>query len=421
MHKNNLIMDKVTKLFPLLGLDYKNKDDRKFFSELTDLGVIAGGSIVYALRNSIRRRVVGDIDLYILSNSDVQIEDVDWSVIDPKNSLPDAQLGDLRYNLYYTDLTTFTKVIKLLLSRLIDPVVTVMDNEDYVFVTPIPLIQMIKSKNAKPIQIILLRHRNTVMSFIERFDFSYVKCAFHKNKVWMTDDAIESHETGIVQLKQEDNKKTRLDKMIKKGFELSCEMPYYINSTDVDEECLINPDMKKFKRSYNEHPSDLFYIHPDYKKEQPILIKCIKHIVVALGYGRYHVSYPNLNNRYHTFLLLQTNPLGTRDLNLLLADFCNGNDTEYMSDYLDTFLQKRCTVMCQALDDIYVKNEHAIQANIDMDARLGLYKTLRLLSNFIDVIKICRMSDIIRKVCVNLQNIYSLSDACVEYYLNILS
>ena len=368
-------MDGVERLFPLFGLDCDNKDDREFFSKITDLGVIAGGSMVYALKESLHRKTVGDVDLYILSSDVFAKQEINWYVN------INSHWDDIFYRTYEryvsyksncagTDMSAFSETVKLLCSKLIDPVVTTMETGDYSRCKFVVIIQMIKSKNAKPIQVILTRYKD-VMSLIEDFDMSYVKCAFHKNKVWITDDALQSHKTGIIHLIQS-YKKTRLDKMIKKGFRCINPMPYYLNSFDVDENCLntislngdetsLNVDLNK---RYTVWTGDDWWSYVTYHGcnhmyQDNILVKCVKSIQDSLRWWNggcgYNVDYPTVDDKYHTCIILQIDPLGIPELNHLIADYCNGYDMEYICDYLDTYLQKRCSTMCQGLSDMTKK------------------------------------------------------------------
>ena len=387
-------MKKVARLFPLLGLDFAAEADRAFFTKLTTFGVIAGGAMVYALNKALSRNVVGDIDVYILSGGG-PFADVyafaDRSVPALGNACFASRNFRFPKDTFYDDasLIAFAATIDLLCSRLVDPVVTTMDNEDYVCVGMVPLIVMVESARAKPVQVILLRRETNVLSLLNRFDLSYVKCAFHRGAIVITAEALAAHKTGRVNLGRHVYKKTRLDKLTNKGFRcVNADMPHCVGRVDVDEKCFVAAERGYF-------PSDIdigfyhgwgFDFHPrdggSSTSAMKNLIECVCTVQKALEWHGMHPPSPNFRNLYHTSLLLHLNPLGTPALNNVLAEFCNGFDVEYAANNLDA---EQCTMALRGLAGLTDKSQIG-------DSQLRLYRVLEFLAGFVDVLEICRMN-----------------------------
>ena len=265
----------IEKLFPHLCLNWKNEDDQLFFSKITNLGIIAGGSILHCLIEEIP---IGDIDIFTFEK--------------------------VRYNI----------IIGLICDRLEKSKVEIKNKDESPYLNY--EITTITNDGIIAIQVILKEDINTLDELMEGFDLDYVRCSYHKGKIAITDEAKIAHQTKIVTIEKNiAYSKERLDKIRKKGFRIMNKLPLYsddlpMTSNNLEYTFYLTKMLNilnifNIKQSYRES----LYFNP--KKH------CKSFVDIDIDY---------------THIILQCNPLDCGDLNLLLADFCNGNERKYLED-----------------------------------------------------------------------------------------
>lgn len=135
--------------------------------ELTEIGIIAGGSIVWCLKDA----ETSDIDLFVKEDIKSQI----WKIIKR-----------------YTDITDSTK--------------TNISHSVYL-------------KGGKiPIQVIIRKEAESVDSLLSAFDMDYCRCALYKSEFFITDECKEAHETMVC--KTASLSSNRNIKAVEKGFKI---------------------------------------------------------------------------------------------------------------------------------------------------------------------------------------------------------
>lgn len=345
-----------TRLLSLFGMSYKDKNDRKFLHNLTNLTVIAGEAVVYALNKSIKSSTVKYIDLYMINSN--------------KRNNRAKEIIDLICSRFCGETTTISSYAHC------------HESIEGAF----PLIKsaftLIKSAEAKPIKVMVLSY-DKPKHVINFFDLSYTKCAYHKGKITITSEAKESHRTKDVILRNDIHSKDKLDKMVNKGFRCIDAIPYYAI------------DSSSFA----------------YEKGS-LLNKCIKNIRNIFIFCSISTEVAKLecHQKYYTSLIMQINPLGIQELNMIIANFCNGDDAYYIDEYLNDNLKDKCIKMNLLLDTIMFdnvsSNKHLTVLKAAIESVLGNRKALPdsdvcrilyILSEYDDVLSICRIDECIRK------------------------
>ncbi len=159
--------------------------DKDTFTEISTLGVIAGGSVVYALNDFVPEQSVGDVDIFVLNGN--------TNIFDELSVIIRAATGCLfpkKSEYYWTE----SKIVK---------VVT------------------FENSRGKPIQLILSTMKNP-QELVNDFTLDYVRCYFHEGMFGVTEDARQAHSSRIITLPDDPQKdiEIRVQKAIKKGFEI---------------------------------------------------------------------------------------------------------------------------------------------------------------------------------------------------------
>ena len=143
---------------------------------LSQLGIIAGGSVVYACNDFVPKSSVGDIDVFITrENFLIAIKEI-------HELFPEAMYQP------HEESCRSTSILNI----------EIFEDE--------PNIQLIVIKKYHPMEI------------IQSFDLDYVQCGLHLNKIYQTKACEKSFESRIVQYSMGACKIHRLDKAKNKGF-----------------------------------------------------------------------------------------------------------------------------------------------------------------------------------------------------------
>lgn len=181
----NMILDRISSLFTTHVPVYVLRD-------LCNLGVIAGGSVVFAMNNFVPKDSIGDVDIFLRTADDFQQA---LSLI--RSNFPSAGLSIPCNSGYYG-----MSVLNIKISQ-----------DDIPF-------QLIYKKWSDP------------NDLISKFDLDYVQCGIFNCSIFRTEECRESHkERRVIRYWGRDFRDCRSLKAIKKGF--SC--PLFLNGTLVDE------------------------------------------------------------------------------------------------------------------------------------------------------------------------------------------
>ena len=172
--------DKMNRLIDLTGFD------KCILIKIADFGIIAGGSVVYALNKFVPKQSVGDIDIFVL-NEDINIFHKLRGII--SNATCCLSPEESKY--HWEELEGEQR----------------MKTATY------------NNSKGKPIQLILSKMKNP-QELMNNFDLDYVKCYFHKGMFCVTEDCQKSHETKTITLPDNPNNdiEVRIQKARKKGF-----------------------------------------------------------------------------------------------------------------------------------------------------------------------------------------------------------
>ena len=148
-------------------------DDLNLFSKLSDVGVIAGGSIVYALCDFVPKSSVGDIDVFV-------------------NTLSDFHTCVNILRPYATEYSSNCKSLSVVSIK-----------------TSTAIYQIIYKPFSEPY----------AMNVLESFDYDYVQCGYYKGKVYITSRCINAHNAReILEFCSTRFAFNRLKKAVIKGF-----------------------------------------------------------------------------------------------------------------------------------------------------------------------------------------------------------
>lgn len=176
MNCENIIL-KLAQLFPenLIGTV------TKLLTEVSNVGVIAGGSILYALTNTTE---LGDIDVFVNTPNDF------YMILNMIYKYANDNCSDCSY------------------SRLVNP-----DDKNKLSILNIKLTE------CSPIIQLIYKHFNDARHLIENFDLDYIQCCINKGVLHITNECITSQKTKTI-LKYKDPmiKHKRLCKALYKGF-----------------------------------------------------------------------------------------------------------------------------------------------------------------------------------------------------------
>jgi len=150
-------MDPIAKLSELFNKHYFNY----FIKFLNEVGVIAGGSIVYLLNNYVPKTTVGDIDVFINDKNEL---------IDSIKMLQSICPNECKFNYFENYRTSGENEMIYGISV----VTAIIENEDVSF------------------QFILQDYKD-VLQVLESFDIDYVQCGLHENEIYTTDICKISH------------------------------------------------------------------------------------------------------------------------------------------------------------------------------------------------------------------------------------
>lgn len=155
---SKLIISRLSSLFP------RGKDNfKEILKYVSDRGVIAGGSMVFALNTYISKDKVSDIDIYI-PTKELFIEICQY--------LRSISLYDVLHRLNPTSYNS-----------------QILENESS---ENISIINVILNETSMQFQLILFEF-NSAVDVIKTFDFDYVQCAFYQGSVYRSNDCIISH------------------------------------------------------------------------------------------------------------------------------------------------------------------------------------------------------------------------------------
>ncbi len=159
--------------------------DKDTFTEISTLGVIGGGSVVYALNDFVPKQSVGDIDIFVFGENK--------KIFNKLSVIIRAATGCLfpKESEYYWKEANLMQVVTFENSR------------------------------GKPIQLILSKMKDS-QELVSNFTLDYVKCYFHKGMFGVTEDARQAHASRKITLPDNPQKdiEIRVQKAIKKGFEV---------------------------------------------------------------------------------------------------------------------------------------------------------------------------------------------------------
>jgi hypothetical protein len=157
-----------------------NEKVLNLLSKLSNIGIIAGGSVVYALNSFVPKESVGDIDVFVNKENDIM------------NCI----------ELIYEKFPNCEKIVYNF---------ETLQNDNYSIV----IIKILE--NCPPIQIILYKFISHI-ELLEGFDIDYVGCGIHNNKLYITKDCIKSHNERKILKVRTSIKYERLLKATRKGF-----------------------------------------------------------------------------------------------------------------------------------------------------------------------------------------------------------
>ena len=179
--------------------EYKKQMTRKrltdlisddLFDYLSERGVIAGGSVVYALNDFVPRSSVGDIDVFI-NNKKTFLEIIDYM----KDQYPDIDV--LAIENYFDDFNEpGDKISVITLSNSKPSIIEIMS--DTYTVKLFNDISEGNDEETRPkkeninIQLILYKY-STAFDVINDFDLDYVQCAFTQGQVYTTSICRNAH------------------------------------------------------------------------------------------------------------------------------------------------------------------------------------------------------------------------------------
>jgi hypothetical protein len=183
-------------------------EDINFINNLSTIGVIAGGSIVYALNNYVPIDSVNDIDVFVNNEKDFN------TILDLVQT-NETQKYDIRWN---NDESYYIFEHEHLYNSI--------HNDD---IPTISIVSVTTKKSMVPFQIIFKQFSNP-LELIKSFDLDYVQCAYHNGKLVQTQECIESHKNKQVNYFYDLRLKThRLKKALSKGFQV-----YWLDANDTE-------------------------------------------------------------------------------------------------------------------------------------------------------------------------------------------
>jgi hypothetical protein len=157
----------------------RNEEVLELLSKLSNIGIIAGGSVVYALNSFVPKETVGDIDVFVNNKDDFRIcRELIYE------NFPDCEL---------------------------------ISNYYQFGINSISIIDIIILENYPPIQLILNKFVSHT-ELLEGFDMDYIQCGIHNNIIHKTKWCIESHEKREILRVSSNIKEGRLIKATLKNF-----------------------------------------------------------------------------------------------------------------------------------------------------------------------------------------------------------
>lgn len=209
-------------------------DEKEVLTFLSEHGIIAGGSIAYALNKFVPEESVGDIDVFINSKEVFkQILNYLLELGSDQTNLFDIRWGNNDISIYAYEKEILTD----------SPIVSQLTIHN------IPGIR-------KKIQLVC-KPWKTPMKLLTSFDLDYIQCGYYKGKLYMTDQCKKAHKTGTVSYFNDMRLKyERLTKAQNKGFKT-----FMLASS------------KEFKPNGDESNRKMIKIDPEDLKNQKIQIK----------------------------------------------------------------------------------------------------------------------------------------------------
>lgn len=175
-------MDFCNELKKIGELYEENDKIINLLSTLSNIGVIAGGSVVYSLNDFVPKDSVGDIDLFV-NSKDKMLESVD---------LIHKKFPKCEFNVH--DVYNIQGIISMV-------TIDIYENSSH------------------PIQVILYDFESIEDDLLDLFDIDYVQCGIHKNKVIITKRCEESHRERKILKISSNVKRHRLEKATLKNFQ----------------------------------------------------------------------------------------------------------------------------------------------------------------------------------------------------------
>jgi hypothetical protein len=193
-----------------------NEKVLNLLSKLSNIGIIAGGSVVYALNSFVPKETVGDIDVFVNTKID------------------------------------FWKCVELIYEKFPDCKFTIGSSHIVNHPTSIINVNIVETKSP-PIQLIL-REFVSPKKLLKNFDIDYVQCGIHNNKLLITKFCKESHKERKILRVRPNIKEERLIKATRKNFKsivfkIIEHTPFEFAKDPIDIESLRNSNLNFLKNS----------------------------------------------------------------------------------------------------------------------------------------------------------------------------
>ncbi len=196
------------------------KDIVELLKYLSEVGVIAGGSMVYALNNFVPNLSVGDIDIFINDKSKF-LEAFRYLESRPyfENVLTSNPQRYFDHDPDPEDIETSKGIVGIDPEGVEDPEEQV-SIVSFVFKDAIPLLDDPEGTMTPRPQIqLILQDFQKPEDVIESFDLDYVQCALHQDQIFMTEICKRSHiQKTVLKCTEFPPTIDRLEKALRKGF-----------------------------------------------------------------------------------------------------------------------------------------------------------------------------------------------------------
>jgi hypothetical protein len=192
------VCDAIKKICALMRIN------TAFLDKITDLGVIAGGAITYALNNFVPIESVGDIDIFVLAGDEDKFKIIIKLLIN-------------YYSSYIINNFCEKYIIKDVCNIINKYIGNEIKHSIFKNVTNKSILNM-KWKNIN-IQLILSSF-TTINDLLNNFDIDINKCGYYKKKITTISDARNAFDTKIASCLKKEMRFDRLKKIYNKGFML---------------------------------------------------------------------------------------------------------------------------------------------------------------------------------------------------------